>query len=326
MTFGSLSKPQVGEQHLRILGLLIQAMGLHAIDSDSEEHQDFRSQLAGLEERITTNTPLPEVLEIIGQVVDSLELYNRQAGGRLRAQAAELRAMVGELAAGMARLVPTLPSAGCLKTVPAAVAQAESLNDLRRLREQVSGCMEEIAASMELHGPAELAEATREFESRVDKVRAPDAVTGLPVKPAGQDALERAAGSGAPALAVVMVLKRYNQINLRFGPGIGDELLTNLCAYVKSAVNPEEGLFRWDGPTLLAIVRRTAALDRVRREIGRVLAAVPQHEVRIGSRAAMLSIALAWAVFPVSNPVERAFRQVDTFINEQIAEDPFVAA
>jgi GGDEF domain-containing protein len=332
MTFGSLLKPQVAEQHLRILGLLIQAIGLHAMDSDTEDHENFRSQLAGLEARITTATPMPEVLEVIGEVVESLELYNRQAAGRLRAQAVELRGIIGDLAEGMVRLLPAAnPAAARLKTIQAGVPQAEQLDDLRRLREQLSDCMEEIAGA-DRHGRnsnaglAELAEAARDFESRVDKVRAPDPITGLPAKPAGEDALGRAAQSGAPALAVALVLKRYNQINLRFGAGIGDELLTSLCAYVKSSLNPEEGLFRWDGPALLAIVRRTAALDRVRREIGRLVAAVPQHEVRIGSRAAMLSIAVGWAVFPVANPVERTFRQVDTFLSEQNSEDPFVAS
>jgi GGDEF domain-containing protein len=42
------------------------------------------------------------------------------------------------------------------------------------------------------------------------------------------------------------------QVNARFGYKAGDGLLAKLATYLGSAANPEQGLYRWSGPALLA--------------------------------------------------------------------------
>jgi hypothetical protein len=98
---------------------------------------------------------------------------------------------------------------------------------------------------------------------------------------------------------------------------VGDGLLAGLSTYLASAANPEEGLYRWNGAALLAVITRNVPPDGIRREIGGLVAHMPQHEVTIGARTVMVPMSVGWAIFPVTRPVNKLFSQIDAFVESQ---------
>jgi len=212
------------------------------------------------------------------------------------------------------------------------LSAAEKIDDLRVLKTHLCDCPAGMATEVEEHrrnsasSMAKLAEGAQEFESSVDhthKRAVCDPVTGLPARAEAEAALSKVAGSGVAALAVVFAVKRLKQMNARFGYEVGNRVLAELSAYVGSGANPEEGLYRWSGPALLAVISRNAPFDRIRQEIGRLVARMPQHEIAIGARTVIISVSIGWAVFPVTRPVDRLIRQLETFVESQSSEDSY---
>src|ERR1022692_3097454 len=104
-------------------------------------------------------------------------------------------------------------------------------------------------------------------KSRSTKRTPRPAWRGLPARAEAEAALSKVAGSGIQAVAVVFVMKRLKQLNSRFGYEAGNGLLAWLSTYLGSGANPEEGLFRWSGPALVAVIRRNVPLARIRQEL-----------------------------------------------------------
>lgn len=319
--------------HIRAISLLVQGMELHTLDCNKEDHERFRSGLAELQQRLLPEIPDPDLFVLVGQIIKTFEAYNRQTTAKLRAQFSELQAIIAAFTTAVAAMVSasdtSLKRLGQIRTQ---LGSAETIEDLRLLKTHLCDCLNVMAREVEEHrkssasGMQRLAEGARKLESSIQRTRPGTAdVTGLPGRAEAETALTRVAAKGIPALAVLFALKLLKQVNSRFGDKVGDGLLERLSSYLASGVNPDEGLFRWSGPALLAIVTRPVPVDQVRREVGRLVASIPEYEVGIGARTAMIPVSVGWAVFPVTRPAERLIGQLDAFVASQNAEDAHVA-
>jgi GGDEF domain-containing protein len=309
-------------------------MELHTLDYNNEDYGGFRAGLARIQRRLFPEIPIPELLVLVGAAIQTFEEYNQRTAGRLHSQFSELRSIIAALSGAVATMVSASDASLVrLREIQAQLSAADLIDDLRVLKTHLCACLNGMAAEVEEHkknsaaGMARLAEGAREFEGSVDRTHGravSDPVTGLPARAEAEAVLSKLAGGGSAAIAVVFVVKRLKQMNSRFGYEVGNGLLAGLSTYLRSGANPEEGLYRWSGPALLAVIGRNVPLVRIRQEIGRLVADMPQHEITIGARMVMVPVSVGWTAFPVTGPVERLVRQLEAFVEGQSSGDSYV--
>jgi len=194
----------------------------------------------------------------------AFEEYSRRTAGRLRAQFSESQSIISVLGNAIAAMASgSDASLARLREIQSQLSAAERIDDMRDLKKHLCECLSGMAAEVEEHrknstrGMSRLAEGTQEFENSIDLAPRQvvfDPVTGLPARVEAEAALFKVADGGDAAMAMVLALKRLKHVNSQFGYGVGDSLLAKLSKYLRSSGHLDEGLYRWSGPALLAII------------------------------------------------------------------------
>lgn len=328
-----LRDPDDAAQYVRALSLLVQGMELHTSAYDQEDYGRLRAALAGVQEKLVPEMSTPEMLALVAGAVHAFERYNRRTAERLHSQFVELRSIIATFSGAVASMVSASDASLVrLREIQTQLSAAEQIDDLRALRGRLSECLSGMASEVESHrnksasSMARLAEGAQRLEGSINPPQGRiDPVTGLAERAEAEKALLQVETGGRQAIAVIFVLKRLQMMNSRFGYEAGNGVLASTAAYLGSGVNPEEGLYRWSGAALLAIIGRSVSPFQIRQEIGRLVTDMPEHEVTLGARTVMAPIAIGWTVFPVTRPVDRLVRQLDAFVESQSAENFHVA-
>ena len=319
---GSVDAPYIGA-----LSLLLQGMELHTLDYNPQDYQRFREGLAAIQQKLLPETPVTELLVLVEEANRTFAEYNQQTAGRLHAKFQELRTTAAAFSGAAATMVSSNDSSlAQLREIESQLSAAALIEDLPTLKTPDGDPLEHQTNSAP--GITKLAQGARELGTLANRIRGrtvSDPVTGLPTRAEAEAVLNRVAGNGIPAVAVVFAVKRLKQMNSRFGYEVGNGILAELSTYLGSGANPEEGLYRWSGPALLAIIRRNVHLDRIRWEIGRLASSMSEHEITIGTRLVMIPVSIGWMAFPVLRPIDRLVRQLETFVEGQNAEDSYAA-
>ncbi|MBV8731113.1 MAG: GGDEF domain-containing protein [Acidobacteriia bacterium] len=210
-----------------------------------------------------------------------------------------------------------------LEVLELEMANALELEDLERVKPKLAECLERIRQESAHRAPVwtEVPNAA-EAQPPGDSFETPnaalpprilDSVTGLPERRAAEAAIEQAFRSQTPLNVAIMVIDSLRAINMRFGRTTGDALLEVFRDHVAKALSPEDELFRWTGPALVALVRNpTAAFSKVMEQKF-------EHTVQTPSRAIHLSPAKRWRMVASTMVPEALIEKIDTFINNPSA-------
>ena len=317
--------------YVRALSLLLQGIELHTLEHNHEDYECFQAELSGVQRGLFPNIAIPWMFVLVGRAIKALEEYSRRTAGRLRAQFTELQSVTSALSNAITTMVwASEASLARLRAIQSQLSAAERMDDLRLVKKHLCECLNDMAADIEEHrdkskgGRARLAEGAQEFENSIDRAQrrvVSDPVTGLPARAEAEAVLLKIADSGVAAVAVVLTLKRLKQMNSRFGHGVGDSLLAKLSTYLQSGASLEKGPYRWSGPALMAIITRNVSFDRIRHEIGGLVADMPEYQIAIGERMATILASVGWAVLPVTCPVDKLVRELDEFVVSQSSDD-----
>ena len=301
--------------YVRALSLMLQGIELHTLEHNHADYECFQAELSGVQRGLFPNIAIPWMFVLVGRAIKALEEYSRRTAGRLRAQFTELQSITSTLSNAITTMVSASEaSLARLRAIQSQLSSAERMDDLRLVKKHLCDCLNDMAADIEEHrNNSECGRAQRRAVS--------DAVTGLPARAEAEAALSKIADSGVAAVAVVLTLKRLKQVNARFGHGVGDSLLAKLSTYLQSGASLELGPYRWSGPALMAIITRNVSFDRIRHEIGGLIADMPEYQVAVGERMATILASVGWAVLPVTRPLDKLVRELDEFVVSQSSED-----
>jgi GGDEF domain-containing protein len=310
----------------RAIDLLVRGIEVHTVAFEQEDYTSFRTALASAQRQLDCGTD--DLLTVVGGAIQALGEYNRRTSDHIRIRLSEMQGMVSTLIGALEHMVSFGDtSANNLKGIQARLATAAKTEDLRALKSHLSDCLRQITEEVEAHknasksGKAILATSTKAFEPKGNES---DPLTGLPGRVAAEAALNEAARTLAqtkqPGAAAIFVLPRLVQINLRFGRSAGDHLLEQLSIYLGSGIHPDDSLFRWTGPALLALIRRDVPLEDLRAEIRTLLSTAPEQEVRVGDHIATVPLSVAWAAFPISPPLDRLINRIEVFAANRTGE------
>jgi GGDEF domain-containing protein len=141
-----------------------------------------------------------------------------------------------------------------------------------------------------------------------------DPITELPCEAAARTQFLAALHSGEQRHVVVFVLESAQRINLRFGRATGDEVVRELKRHVASQLQPGDRMFRWPGPAIVALLSTTDSFERIRTRLKRFLEKSVERDFDVNGRSVLISLSIAWSVYPVSLPLAGLNRQIHDFI------------
>ncbi len=317
------------EQSLRhIIQLLLQGIQHHVVEGDSLDYEQFRSGLQVLADKISEQTPPAELLVISGATLKGLKDYSERTTRFVRAQGLELQRMISMLTQTVMSIGSTSELASSrLQEIEKQLERASMIEDVRIVRLKLSQCLESIreeADRQRQEASNTIASLNQEIQESGGRAATAflqpdiDPVTGLPNIPSALAVFKEAAQSRGPFFVATLVADRVQLINSRFGYAVGDEMLRAICAEIRKGLSAQDRLFRWRGPSILALLERSESLERVRMELSRIASFKLEKMVDIGTRSVLLPVSACWTVFPMMAPVSLLATKIDEFVAAQL--------
>lgn len=320
------------EEHTlrRVVSLLLEKIGSGAVEGDSLEYRDFRSEMTQLSERAASEATPELLLVTAGSVVQSMESHNRRISALLRRQGGELQSIVSMIAETAVKIGgENTRAAQRLQEIGNRFERAGALDDLQALKTHLGDCLNsfrEEARRQKSESDTAIQSLQQEIERRSVTAGAAnvvdlDPVTGLPRHTAALRAMDEAVQSGKRMYIAVMVVKGVQSVNARFGFGIGDRMLRAFKENVEKRLPRTDKLFRWEGPAIIVLLDRKDPLEQVRAEIRRMLDRQLEEAFHTDGRSVMIPISAAWLVSALMPPVATAVKAIQSFIATQGCHD-----
>jgi GGDEF domain-containing protein len=311
---------------LRMNRLLLQAIRLHAVEVDPSDLERFQAEMQQLEARLDSARGGADILVTAGAAIKALEAYNRRVGRTMRAQLLELRQMVSTLTEGVEKLAAGHErSITNLRDIGKQVERASTIEDIRLLRAKLADCVSELEREVSRQ-KEESAQVITRLKTEINRVSSQikpenllDPVTGLPFRAAAERALEAACAEGAHVHVAVFVVDRLALVNARFGYAVGDKLLNAFLERLRKHLSAADPIFRWSGPTIVALLERAAPTPVIEREMRRFASERHEEFIQVGGRSIILSVACSWTLIPAFEylSAEPLIAKIDQFIAAQ---------
>lgn len=303
--------------------MLIQGIGEIGMTGPAEETRRSRETIQEISDALSKELAPEDLATHARSVLSELEDNNRRALRRQNLQTVELQNMVKMLTS----TVGIVSAAGNtnvqrLSEIEKQVTVASALDDVRLIKSKLSDCLADIREDAERQ-KKETGETIEELNKSLEHARSGgasvvktgplDAVTGLLTRPGAEEAFARATRDGTQVYAAVLVLDRLQTVNLRFGREVGDEVLVAFAAMIRGLLSAGDTLFRWSGPTLVALLPRQNSLERVRSEIARIAETKLEHIIETPERSILLPFSARWVVLPMTATPRLLHQQIDSF-------------
>jgi GGDEF domain-containing protein len=303
--------------------LLLQAIGLHAVEGDKVDYDWFSSTIAGLQTSLSQDPSPENVLAITGAAVKTLEEYNRRTSRFIRATSIELQVIVGMLTEAMAQIsTGSQTSIHRLQELQKQIEHASQVEDVRTLKLGLSDCLHSIRGECDRQRD-EADQAVANLRRGIQEARetkvpeagpVSDPLTGLLLRPGAEEAIQAACDSGAHTYTGLFLMDRLPAITARFGADLGDEVLLFFLQHLSTALTGNDTLFRWSPTSFLALIERRESPDLVRREMAKLLAHRLERTFKIGDRSVELQVTSTWVVVPLfEQGYAGVIRKLDAF-------------
>ena len=309
---------------LRVVDLLLQALEMHSVPGNPDDHERFQTDIGGLREAFT-GPSAEAMLEAANSAKRMAEEYSQQTSRFIRMHALERQKAV-------ARLTDTLAAvAGCpersitqLRDLEHRISRTRSVEEVRRFGAQLADCLQGIRTDnlRRTQRMEQILSALRR------KVQSPpwgeqgdalqlntDGSADLPTRLKAEAALDRVIKAGGYGLVAAYVVDRVQLINARFGYAVGDEILAVFQKHLRQGLKPKDQLFRWTGPAFLVLMDRTGLSEGVRGEVNRLASAKLETTVHLDNRSVLLPVTCTSAVFSLFETPSAAvlIQQIDAF-------------
>lgn len=319
-----LSKDNETERALLdAMGILVRGIGKQGIGGDPEHTRRFKENIQEISDVLAEDLNPEDLAGHANAVLRALEEHNRRVTRRQNLQAAELQNMVKMLTSTVGSIVETgNANAHRLGDIEKQVTMLSAMDDIRLIKTKLSECLNDIRGEVDRQRK-ETSETIEELNKSLDQARSNnasvsqnspmDALTGLPVRIQAEAEFAHATRSGNQVYGAVLVLDRLTIVNLRFGREVGDQVLVAFANMISKLLRPTDTLFRWSGPTLVALLPRTTSLERVRSEIAHIAETKLEHIIETAERSILLPFSARWVVLPMAVTPRLLFQQIDMF-------------
>ena len=319
------------ETYQRILALLVDTITQRPVDVDHAACEKFCGEVLRIQNEFSGASTREQLQEAVDSLNQLLERYNRTVSEFVHRQGDELQNMISMLAATIKSLTSASEnSAKNLEAIELELKRTSALDDIYQLRLRLAECLNHVrdeAARQKSESCTNLDQLKNELASTQYRLShhgiasVTDPVTGLASRSAAEVAILEAVNAGDIRYLLVAVLGKMQAINARFGYAIGDEVLCEFAARVAGRLCSNAAFFRWNGPTIVGILKRPQAIHGVRAEVGRVLEAPISKSLLNGLQNAFITTSAAWDLLPIGPPGRELITKVDQFVSAQIPKE-----
>ncbi len=316
---------------LDVVRILIQGIAEQSSQGESADGELLRETIRKILDTLTDEIASEDLLVHANSALRALGEHNLRTSRQQALHSAELQNMVKMLTSAVAAISAAGDTnVGRLSDIEQRVAFASQLDDVRLIKAKLSDCLADIRKEADRQRRNQqatiehLSQGLNEYRQRApDSFEKPaqDQVTRLPPRAAAEKALADASQEEAPAFAAVLVLDRLPALNLKFGREVGDEVLGEFARSIENKLPYGDQLFRWGGPSLLAVLHRRSTIERVRSEMAQIVDTKLEHNIQTPSRSIMIPIAARWAVFPMMAAPRLLYKRIDTFSAVLVGRD-----
>jgi GGDEF domain-containing protein len=315
----------------RVIGLFLQGISLHSVEGDKGDFDRFKEDIDKCLAVLSPETPVSELLVVVGGALRAMEDYNQRTGKFVRRQTTELQHMVSMLTKTIITIgASSDQSVSRLQSIEKSIESTQKVEDIQILKLRLGECLEAVRIESERQqrdGRDALESLKKELESSQETMGSTnvkpnlDAATGLPGKAEAERAIRAALESPPGKFVVIAVCSRVQAVNARFGYAVGDHMLGAFAGHFKKGLSAGDQLFRWQGPALVALLERAERIDRVRTEIRRFADVKFDQTTEVGQRTVLIPISASWSIFALAPPLEAALKQLEAFTAAQAPRD-----
>jgi diguanylate cyclase (GGDEF)-like protein len=314
---------------LHAVQLLLQGIGLHAVEGESEDCSAFRLDMERASDAVAQTNSQPELMIQAGAALKALEEYNHRTTRYFGLRNDELQKMLQMLTATIGAISSTgAENVQRLQEIESQVVGAAQIEDVRQIKAKLSECLGEIRKETERQ-KLETSRTMEQLNQGLESARqapertapALDPVTGLPGRPQAESALEKASQAKEGAFAAVVVVDRIQHINARYGRDEGDGVLRHFAGILRRQLPRQDLMFRWTGPSMIVLLRRPGHIEEVRRELALLMSYEYEYTIKTSSRSVLLPIAARWSVLPLSAAPRLLIHKIDAFAGQQNSPD-----
>ncbi len=321
------------ESYQHMLALLVETVTHTPVEVDLAECERFQHELADIQGHFPPNAGSQDLFTAAEAVVQAVERHNRLIDGMIRGQGSELQHMIAMLTFTLS----SISSAGDtsvknLDLIASQLKHASALHDIKEIRRRMEQCLTDLrqeAVRQKTEGHSNIHVLRQGLSSARQRLAAHgldanlDLVTGFAGRSAAEKALLELVERREPRYVLAVVLSRLQAVNVRFGDGVGDEVLREFAARVAAALCTDAQFYRWSGPTVLGILKRYQPLHVVQAEISQVLDIPIMKSLSGGKQNAFITLSPTWVVIPASQLANDIISRIDNFVGGLIpAEHP----
>lgn len=312
------------------LALVLERLSDCAIDWDPAETEAFQEEMRMIAGGLSPVLPQKEMLVVAESAIQAIENYNKRIAQMIDKRNRDLHTIIKMLQDSIVKIAgENTESVQCLSRIDEELERGTGLKDLQSLRLHLGLCLPSLRREIEREQLAAKALIERlqiEIENSCEPGerearRKVDAATGL----AGRDecvaSIQKAIQRGTRHYAVVMVVNRVGPISARFGREAADWMLSRFRDFIETQFDEFDGLYRWDGPAVVALIERREAFEQIRTFAKRMLETPINQTLDVNGRSVFIPISATWAVFMLAATPDTTEKQIQKFIDGQGARD-----
>ena len=283
----------------RAIVSFLNATALRAVDYDAAKQAAYQRGMRDICERIEHASEAASLLLLADEAAKLTDEYNRGLEEHLRTLSSEKQSALALMIEGFIQICADSEAAAQnLRFIERELDKASRLQDIRSLKSQMAGCL--AALSRESARQEKGAEGLqRQIGLHNPGGAIYDPMTGLPGALPAESYIRGCTSSGQQIYVLLVVLKSLDVVNRRHGYSAGDLLISRHAAAIAERL-PETGrLFRWHGPSLVAVLPLAESDSAVNAEATRIAAAPSEYLIEQDDRSILLKTVTTWMVLPI---------------------------
>ena len=284
---------------VRVPYAMLEALGAHSVKCDPADFELNRAAMHELRNNLEAAKSATDVLQTTGTIVRTIETYNRRVVRLMEARAKEMNTLLSQLTAKLQELAEgNGASAENLRRIGTKLEKAKCTGDVGALKKELTESLQEIqqeAVQQKKHAAAirtQAGEITSKLAMPANAPADSDPVTGLPGTCSAELAIKEAIGSHVHAYGVLFTLGS-GPVTRRFGDSSSDEALATFARQIASNLHTGDLLFRWKGPTLLALLERPDSNDAAPPDMNHLSAYEPEFTVEANGKSTKIRLTMS---------------------------------
>jgi GGDEF domain-containing protein len=232
------------------LRILLRGIQNHPVVAEGADGQEFRAQLAALEDQLQGNASARQVVDSAVEVLSKYEAQTNEVIARQKSG-----------------LILAVERWNSVEEQIKAISSPEDLEAAKvRLLEQITSARTEI---LDVTSDPDSQPSGRAMEAAQTSpsVHVVDALTGWASRAYAEFELARALGQSDDCFLALFIVKRLALINAKFGYSRGDQVLLKVVVHLGQSLPGFDKLFRWSPCAFLAVAPPAISYKELRAKV-----------------------------------------------------------